>query len=60
MTGKDIRIVAGFILPLDHPVTQNEMAWIEMLRAIMGIRDLTPTAASVHALSTALRKEGLI
>ena len=54
MTGKDRRVVEGFKLPSYAPPTQNELAWISMLRAIVGDRDPVPTLAPIQALREAL------
>ncbi|MEO7382357.1 MAG: hypothetical protein ABIV25_11535 [Paracoccaceae bacterium] len=59
MTGRDRRVIEGFRLPQDFPVTPNELHWVELLRAIMGEADLAPTVVSVQALRRAMRKEGL-
>lgn len=32
MTQSDRRVVAGFKLPGDGPITENEQGWIEFLR----------------------------
>lgn len=54
MTGKDRRVVEGFKLPSYAPLTENELAWISMLRAIAGDSDPVPTLAAVQALRQAL------
>ena len=39
----DRRVVAGFKLPSNAPITENERAWIDMLRSIVGDADPAPT-----------------
>jgi hypothetical protein len=56
MTGQDRRVVEGFKLPPYAPPTQNELAWISMLRAIVGDTDPRPTVKAVLALWGALRR----
>jgi hypothetical protein len=54
MTGKDRRVVEGCKLPSYAQPTRNELAWISMLRAIVGDSDPVPTLAAVQALREAL------
>lgn len=54
MTDRDRRVVEGFRLPSIAPLTENERAWIDMLRAIVGDRDPAPTLEAVQALRRAL------
>ena len=56
MTGNDKRVIAGFRLPASTPLTENEHAWIEMLRAIVGDRDPAPTLDAVQALRRVLMR----
>jgi hypothetical protein len=56
MTREDRRIVEGFKLPSYAPPTQNESAWISMLRAIVGDSDPVPTLAAVQSLRQALMR----
>ena len=56
MTGEDRRVVEGFKLPSFAPLTENEMAWISMLRAIVGDSDPVPTLAAVQALRETLMR----
>ena len=48
------RAVAGFKLPSTAPITENERAWIDMLRCIVGDADPAPTLAGVQALRRVL------
>jgi hypothetical protein len=49
------RVVEGFKLPDDRPeLTENELAWIQILRAIVGDRDPPVTLPAVDALRQAL------
>ncbi|WP_210526874.1 hypothetical protein [Rubellimicrobium arenae] len=52
--GSTRKIIEGFRVPDDRPPTENELARIEMLRAIVGDRDPPPTLAAVQALRRAL------
>lgn len=54
MTGHDRRVIEGFRLPATTPLTENERAWIEMLRTIVGDRDPAPTLDAVQALRQVL------
>ncbi len=54
MTGEEPRVVEGFRLPSNSSLTRNELAWVEMLRVIVGGRDPPPTHAGVQALRKAL------
>ena len=56
MTRNDRRVIEGFRLPASSPLTENERAWIEMLRAIVGDRDPAPTLDAVQALRRVLMK----
>ena len=55
MTGTDRKVVAGFKLPYKAPLTSNELAWIDMLRMIVGDSDPKPTFAAVQAMTARLR-----
>ena len=55
MRVNDGKVVAGFRLPSRAPFTVNEMAWIDMLRMIVGDADPKPTLAAVQAMTTWLR-----
>jgi hypothetical protein len=55
MSGDDRRVVEGFKLPSILPATENERAWIEMLRCIVGDADPPPTLKAVQALRLALK-----
>jgi hypothetical protein len=48
--------VVGFKLPSYAPPTENELAWISMLRAIVGDSDPRPTLAAVQALRVVLMR----
>lgn len=43
-------VVNGFCLARDTPLTQNELDWIDMLRAICGREVPGPTLKAVQAL----------
>jgi hypothetical protein len=45
--------VAGFKLPSDGTLTENERLWIEMLRLLFNDRVPVPTLPLVQALRTA-------
>ena len=49
MSKNDRRVVEGFKLPSTGPITDNEFAWVEMLRLVVGDDDPPPTS---EALST--------
>jgi hypothetical protein len=55
MNGDDRRVVEGFKLPSTRSITENERAWIDMLRCIVGDADPRPTLEAVQALRLALR-----
>lgn len=55
MKGTDRKVVAGFKLPYKAPLTSNELAWIDMLRMIVGDSDPKPTFAAVQAMTARLR-----
>ena len=46
--------VEGFKLPSTDPITESELAWIDMLRCIVGDADPPPTCEGVLALRVAL------
>jgi hypothetical protein len=48
------RVVDGHKLPDERPPTKNELAWVEMLRAIVGDADPPPSLLAVQALRQAL------
>ncbi len=54
MIGEDRRVVDGFKLPSCAPPTENEFAWICMLRAIVGDGNTRPTLKAVQALRKVL------
>ena len=54
MKKHDRRVVEGFKLPSTGPITENEFAWVEMLRLIVGDDDPPPTSSSALALRRAL------
>ncbi len=56
MTHEDRRVIEGFKLPSYAPPTQNELAWISMLRAIAGDSDPVPTLAAIQALRVVLMR----
>ena len=56
MTQENRWIVEGFKLPSYAPPTQNELAWISMLRAIVGDSDPVPTLAAIQALRETLMR----
>lgn len=43
MTQNDRRVVAGFKLPGDGPITENEQGWIEFLRIVFNDEVPPPT-----------------
>ncbi len=49
------KVVNGFRVLRDKPVTRNEMHWIEVLRAISGEEVPGPTLRAVQALRIALK-----
>lgn len=53
------KVVNGFRALRDRPVTQNELAWIEMLRAICDDEVPGPTLLAVQALRMAIEHEHL-
>lgn len=53
------KVVNEFRVLRDRPITQNELDWIEMLRAICGDDVSGPTLKAVQALRMAMRKEHL-
>jgi hypothetical protein len=55
MNGDDRRVVEGLKLPSTRPITENERAWIDMLRCIVADADPRPTLEAVQALRLALR-----
>jgi hypothetical protein len=54
MKVKDRYVYEGFKLPSTDPITENELAWIDMLRCIVGDPDPPPTCEGVLALRVAL------
>lgn len=48
------KMVNGFRVLRDKPVTQNELAWIELLRAICDDEVPGPTLTAVRALRVAM------
>ena len=61
MSGSDAGgvTVAGFRLPSDRPISQNERAWIEFLRLISLDSDPAPTLTLVQALRRVIEVVGL-
>lgn len=55
MTGNDRKVVADFKLRSKAPFTANEVAWIDMLRMIVGDADPKPTLSAVQASTASLR-----
>lgn len=55
MTETDRKVIEGFKLPSDAPLTLNERAWIDMLRMVVGDADPKPTLPAVQALTASLR-----
>ena len=55
MSRDDRRVVEGFKLPSSEPITNNERAWIDMLRCIVGDSDPAPSLAGIQALRQALK-----
>ena len=56
MSADHRRVVEGFKLPSTAAITANEIAWIDMLRCIVGDADPPPTLDAVQALRVALAK----
>ncbi len=54
MSAKDRYVYEGFKLPSTDPITKNELAWVDMLRPIVGDADPSPPLAGVQALRVAL------
>ena len=48
------RVVEGFKLPSTGPITENEFAWIEMLRLVIGDDDPPPASGAALAFRRAL------
>ena len=53
------RIVNDITTPADHPVTANELKWIEFIRIISGDTDPTVTSEAVQVLQKYFRGRGL-
>lgn len=47
---------AGFALPSDYQITENERAWVSFLRLVAGDTDPRPTLHLVQALQRAVRE----
>lgn len=56
MSAWDRLVYEGFKLPSTDPITENELAWIDMLRCIVGDADPPPTLAGVQALRMAMTR----
>lgn len=54
MSREDRQVFEGFKLPSTAALTENERAWVDFLRMIVGDRDPAPTLAGVQALREAL------
>jgi hypothetical protein len=54
MSGKDRQVFEGFRAPSKHLITENELAWIHLLRSVAGDADPPPTLAGVLALGITL------
>lgn len=54
MSGKDRQVFEGVKAPSSDPITDNELAWIHLLRSVLGDDDPLPTLAGVLALGIAL------
>jgi hypothetical protein len=52
----DRRVVDGVRLPDDSSLTENERAWVELLRSISAGQDPAPTLAPSQALQLLLRE----
>ena len=57
MSARDGLVYGGFKLPSTDPITENELAWIDMLRSIVGDADPPPTCEGVLALRVALMND---
>lgn len=42
--------IEGFRLPAEHPLTEHEAAWVDVLRSITGDRVRSPTLRAVQGL----------
>jgi hypothetical protein len=51
------RVVDGVRLPDDRSLTENERAWVGLIRSITSGRDPAPTLALAQALQLLHRKE---
>lgn len=54
MSTKDRQVVEGYKTPSKDPITENELAWIHLLRSVLGDTDPPPTLAGVLALGITL------
>lgn len=54
MMKHDRRVVEGFKLPSTGPITENEFAWVEMLRLVVGDDDPPPTSGAALAFRRSL------
>jgi hypothetical protein len=54
MSGSDRHVFEGFRAPSKDPTTENELAWIHLLRSVVGDSDPPPALAGVLALGIAL------
>ena len=54
MSVRDRQVFEGFKLPSTDPITENELAWIHLLRSVVGDADPPPTLAGVLALGVTL------
>lgn len=55
MTRSDRRVIAGCKLPMDGPLKENEMLWVEMLRLLFDDQVPVPSLNLVQALRAAAR-----
>ncbi len=54
MSAKDRHVYKGVKPPSMDSITENEMAWMHLLRSVSGVSDPPPTLAGVLALGIAL------
>lgn len=56
--GADGVSVAGFRMPSDRPISDNEVAWIAFLRLVSRESDPAPTLTLVQAMRLVFEHEG--
>ena len=56
MMKHDRRVVEGFKLPSTGPITENEFAWVEMLRLVVGDDDPPPTSEAICTFQKAFTR----